>query len=247
MLIFRRKQNDNFKHCDYCDLCSDRACGCRFRRVLCLVDKKSVPPALQRSVHHHCCSVMRPRCRCSTSAYMDRAEFDKWLGFLDNGGTTEERNKQNRNKEEELAKRTKNGILNLKVASGAIAPYSPRAEKHAAQYYEFVRHMTTETAHITKNTGWKKTDIDKIKNHVFVKEHDLIDGHRRFDPSFEMAQSWQRLIGGKNIHNSDIILLLHEYLELTLMEQGYTQDEAHILASERYSYVGALKKEENDG
>ena len=35
-------------------------------------------------------SPIHPHCHCSTAAYMDRAEFDKWLDFLDKGGTTEE-------------------------------------------------------------------------------------------------------------------------------------------------------------
>lgn len=33
---------------------------------------------------------MHPHCRCSTSAYSDRKEYDEWLDFLSNGGTTEE-------------------------------------------------------------------------------------------------------------------------------------------------------------
>lgn len=37
---------------------------------------------------------MHPNCHCSVSAYMDRAEFDKWLDSLGKGGTTEEREKK---------------------------------------------------------------------------------------------------------------------------------------------------------
>jgi SPP1 gp7 family putative phage head morphogenesis protein len=37
---------------------------------------------------------LHPHCRCSTSAYSDRKEYDEWLDFLENGGTTEEYNKQ---------------------------------------------------------------------------------------------------------------------------------------------------------
>lgn len=33
---------------------------------------------------------MHPHCRCSTSAYSDRKEYDEWLDFLDKGGTTAE-------------------------------------------------------------------------------------------------------------------------------------------------------------
>jgi SPP1 gp7 family putative phage head morphogenesis protein len=35
-------------------------------------------------------SPIHPHCRCSTAAYMDREEFDKWLDHIDKGGTTEE-------------------------------------------------------------------------------------------------------------------------------------------------------------
>lgn len=36
---------------------------------------------------------MHPRCRCSVAAYEDSEEYEAWLDFLSNGGTTEEWNK----------------------------------------------------------------------------------------------------------------------------------------------------------
>lgn len=36
---------------------------------------------------------MHPHCRCSTAAYSDRKEYEEWLDYLSNGGTTEEYNK----------------------------------------------------------------------------------------------------------------------------------------------------------
>ena len=41
---------------------------------------------------------IHPRYRCSISAYMDRAEFDKWLDFMDKGDTTEEWNRLKKKK-----------------------------------------------------------------------------------------------------------------------------------------------------
>ena len=140
-----------------------------------------------------------------------------------------------------VAKHGENGIIKTGSITGALDPMSPRAEKHAIQYYESVRHMKTDADRIAKNTGWEREKIAAIKEHVFIKEHDLLNGHRRFDPSFEMAQSWQRLIDGKDIRECDMILLQHEYLELTLMEQGYSQNEAHILASKKYDYASAVE------
>ena len=87
--------------------------------------------------------------------------------------------------------------MNTEAISGALEPYSKKAEEHAKRYYESVRHMKTDTTHIAASTGISKDKIDKIKEHIFVKEHNLVNGRRRFDPSYDMAQSWQRLINGK--------------------------------------------------
>ena len=35
---------------------------------------------------------MHPNCRCSTAAYSDREEYEEWLDFLEQGGTTEDYN-----------------------------------------------------------------------------------------------------------------------------------------------------------
>ena len=83
---------------------------------------------------------------------------------------------------------------------GALDPDSKRAEKHAINYYGLVRSMSTDTKRIANNTGFREQDIRRIKDHIFYKEHDLGNGITgRFDPDYEMSQSWQRLINGKNI------------------------------------------------
>ena len=137
---------------------------------------------------------------------------------------------------ERLEKTDKNDIIKSRNISGALNPFSPAAEKHATQYYESVRHMKTDTIKISEATGIAKHKIDKIKNHFFISEHNLIDGKRRFDPDYEMAQSWQRLINGK-FKEQDMILLKHEYVELRYMEKGFSQNEAHIKASRRYNFA----------
>ena len=107
-------------------------------------------------------------------------------------------------------------IINAGAISGALNPYSKAAEEHAVKYYESVRHMTTDIAKIAKATSINEDKINKIKNHIFIQEHDLLDGHKRFAPSYDMAQSWQRLISG-DIKEQDIVLLKHEYAELRYM------------------------------
>ena len=131
----------------------------------------------------------------------------------------------------------KGGIMNLGAISGALNPFSKDAKKHAAQYYESVRHMNTDVARISENTGISEAEIAKIKKHVFLEKHDLGgDEPEYFYPNYEMAQSWQRLIDGKNIQRHDVTLLRHEAMERELMDKGYSQAEAHRLAEEKYNY-----------
>lgn len=61
-----------------CDICAGLA-GKHFR-----VDK--MMPGLNAPPMH-------PHCRCSTSAYEDSKDYEAWLDYLANGGTTEEWNK----------------------------------------------------------------------------------------------------------------------------------------------------------
>ena len=97
--------------------------------------------------------------------------------------------------------------------------------------------MTTDAEHIAANTGFSIEEISAVKRYVFTDEHNLGDGKpRRFDASYEMAQSWQRLIEGKDIKTHDLTLLKHEMLEMQLVKDGLSQAEAHISASKAYNY-----------
>ena len=126
------------------------------------------------------------------------------------------------------------------------------AERHAERYYGLVRSMTNDVARIAENTGYSEETIQRIKDFIFFEEHDLGDGTpRRFDPSFAMAQSWQRLINGTP-EPHDLTMLRHEVLEKELMDSGMTQYDAHIEASLKYNYgkesddyYAALKERKN--
>ena len=130
----------------------------------------------------------------------------------------------------------KRGIITSGAISGALNPYSKEAERHAVQYYESVRHMKTDIKRISDATGISQDKIEKIKQHIFILEHDLLDGRHRFAPSYDMAQSWQRLINN-SFEEKDIVLLKHEYAELRYMEKGLSQNDAHIKASKKYNYA----------
>lgn len=127
------------------------------------------------------------------------------------------------------------------LGGGALEPYSKEAEKHSEVYYESVRKMTTDVENIAKNTGFDVQDIKRIKEHIFYKEHDLGETKkRRFHPSYDMAQSWQRLIDGRKIEPHDIILLRHELMEIDLMNNGISQQDAHNLTNTKFNYRKAL-------
>ncbi|WP_449458427.1 hypothetical protein [Streptococcus suis] len=118
--------------------------------------------------------------------------------------------------------------------------YGIEREKHAEMYYEQVRNRNREmqVVRVAKNSSFSVSDVEKIFDHIFINEHDLEEGRKRFDPNYDMAESWRRLteVGGKNIQKHDIIMLHHELMELGLMAKGMSYDEAHNQTNKVYNY-----------
>lgn len=121
--------------------------------------------------------------------------------------------------------------------SGAISDTnSPEARKFAKTEYGSIRKRKVDIKRIAENTGYSEKQIEEIKNYLFIDKHDLDDGEsRRFDPSFEIAQSWNRLMRG-NAEKHDLTLIKHEIFEKELIGKGLSQDEAHRLASKKFNY-----------
>ncbi len=146
-------------------------------------------------------------------------------------------------KAEDVANSAEKSIIDTRKISGALDSQSKAAARHADIYYNAVRKMKTDVLHIAQNTGIDENTVAAIKQYVFMDKHELSTGFEHFAPDYEMAQSWQRLIqGGKAIKEQDIVLLQHEKMEMELMQKGYTQDEAHILASKQYDYRRYLEE-----
>lgn len=122
-------------------------------------------------------------------------------------------------------------------------PYNKERDRHAQEFYESVRNRNKqhEIVKVSKNSRLSQSDVEKIYNHVFINEYDLEDGRKRFDPSYDMAESWRRLseIGGKNIQPHDLVMLRHELMEHDLMAKGMKYDEAHELTNKSYNYQKA--------
>ena len=131
---------------------------------------------------------------------------------------------------------------------------SAEADEFAEMYYEEIRHFSTDSKKIADNLGKEESDIRKIKAYLF-EDDSLIDPDtgesRQFDPDCAIAQSWQRLMNGKDIKLHDKILIEHELLEMKIKQEnpGIDHVKAHELASEKYNYpkealeyYGNLKK-----
>ena len=124
------------------------------------------------------------------------------------------------------------------ISGGISDPNSLRAMAHAELYYEEIRNNHSDVKRIAANTGFTSEQILLIKNYLFVDAHELDGGFKRFDVSFEIAESWRRLaFDPDNIQPHDITLLNHELMEMRLMNDGSTQDEAHTITSRKYDYA----------
>ena len=151
-----------------------------------------------------------------------------------------------------LADPQKHDIIQAVTGARITNQYGKPANAHAERYYGLVRSMNTDTFRIAQNTGFPESDIRKVKQYLFMDEHDLGDGRlSRFDCDFSIAQSWQRLIDGKP-EPHDITLLRHEIMERGLVESGMPQRDAHIETSKTYNYkkeadayYGSLRENKN--
>ena len=138
-----------------------------------------------------------------------------------------------------LDKMSKHDIL---ISGARITdPNSKKADLFAEMYYEEIRHFTTDTKKIAKNLGKDEADIKKIKAYLF--EDNSLYNHKtgkwiRFYPDCAIAQSWQRLILGKDIKPHDRTLIEHELLEMDIKVKnpGISHQTAHDLAAEQYDY-----------
>lgn len=155
-------------------------------------------------------------------------------------------------KAEKLEKLRRSDIL---ISGARITDLnSAEADEFAEMYYEEIRHFSTDSKKIADNLGKEESDIRKIKAYLF-EDDSLIDPDtgesRQFDPDCAIAQSWQRLMNGKDIKLHDKTLIEHELLEMKITQEnpGIDHVKAHELASEKYNYpkealeyYGNLKK-----
>ena len=81
----------------------------------------------------------------------------------------------------------------------------------AEKAYAAIR-SADDVADIARHTGWRADRIQRVKDHLFSRSHQLDDGLRRFDADPAIANAWRRLQGGAHT-DADIQLLKHELFE----------------------------------
>ncbi|ADZ19448.1 hypothetical protein BJV85_003620 [Clostridium acetobutylicum] len=104
-----------------------------------------------------------------------------------------------------------NGVAETGGKLLSVEEYLKR-EVEAEKMYDIIRNYTTDVKKISENTGIPESRINRIKEHVFYNEHIKTYEVGRFDPNYDMANAWERLIKG-NYVQSDIDLLNHEIFE----------------------------------
>lgn len=174
-------------------------------------------------------------CRCTVDYYPgDGKRQDVWS-----------KKWKNVNEDDKIKERIELSEISYPISggiSGAITDlYSDDAKNHAEKTYGNIRKRTVDVKRISKNTGYSEKKIREIKNYLFIDKHNLGDRYDRFDPNFAIAQSWDRLMHG-NIEKHDFTLIKHEIYEKELISKGFSQDEAHKIASKKYNY----RKESNE-
>lgn len=113
-------------------------------------------------------------------------------------------------------------------------------ENHAIRFYKEVasRAEYVDARRIAEHTSeFTVQQLEDIRKHMFVNVQKFsYEEPHKFYCSYEQSQAWQRLTEGKGTP-SDILMLRHENEELTIMkEKGYYQDEAHVLANQKYDW-----------
>lgn len=126
--------------------------------------------------------------------------------------------------------------------SGGLVRGTQREINYTEKMYEQIRNRSTDYLIVAKNSGFSIEQVQTIKNYLFKDFHYLNNSTMvsRFDPTYEIAESWRRLSekSGKHIEKHDILLLYHELYELQLLLSSpeMSQNFAHKLASVKYPY-----------
>jgi len=101
----------------------------------------------------------------------------------------------------------------------------------AEEFYEQMRRTGGSVDEIAQNTGLSRGAVDSAYRHLFLDQHQLDDGLRRFDADPEIVNAWNRMRNGTHT-SADIDLINHERFEAILMNRyGQPYRCAHATAN----------------
>ena len=144
----------------------------------------------------------------------------------------------------EISEALERGAEKEKVSgaiSGALNPSSERAQEHAVKYYRALRKRKDDVAKVARSSGYSEDVIQAVKSYLFIDEHDLGGRIAPFYPDYDIAESWRRLSEGKPLSH-DIVLIEHEIMEMSLIKDGFSQQEAHDRTNKKYNYREAVNQ-----
>jgi hypothetical protein len=104
-----------------------------------------------------------------------------------------------------------------------------------AAAYDAIRNNAGDTARIADNTGIPQNIMDRIKDHLFFREHDLPTGPNQtargnFSPDPEIADLWRKAEAGTLSPDEASRfnrIMAHEYVESSLMDHGLPYRSSH--------------------
>lgn len=217
----------------------------------------STPPEKSKYTKAELNELVRKQEQESRQKYAGRQE--KKFGRLAEFSLDPENQKKYEQKQKEWKSVANDADSDIMISGARITDiFSEEAENFAEMYYKEIRSFSTDAKKIAKNLGKEESDIEKIKAYLF-EEESLFDPdsktYRRFDPDCAIAQSWQRLMTGKDIKPHDRTLIEHELLEMKIKRENPDMEhwKAHELATEKYDYpkealeyYGNLEKHKKD-
>lgn len=143
---------------------------------------------------------VHPHCRCSTSAYEDSEEYNEWLDYVSNGGTTEEWNKMRaKSTKNDIAKSSKGSTIELGRKVGNTGAFASLPEKMSKKHIrELAKEYGIDLEGITINIDTNE-ELLRI-NYAGRADHEKVGGITFFPNAFRSKEELLRTIYHERLH-----------------------------------------------
>lgn len=165
-----------------CDICA--ALNGKHFKVIKMLPGENAPP-------------MHPHCRCSTSAYEDSDDYEAWLDYLANGGTTEEWNKSGKAKWLKSKEKPTRADLEKQIADtkhrvfeidSEIRDVNSKIHKHSTRDFDDIAKLKkSDISGKIKAINDKFADLDAISDRWYNRPE-------RGTPEYDEWREWRKTI-----------------------------------------------------